>query len=103
MILLDEVVSYILVVDELHENKLSVCALRMRHILEWSTQLLDGNILSCHCVVGCTVNDINTTLLWSVQHRDYCNANNYADSTGCITKYIVQKWICTERKYLHFN
>ena len=72
-------VSYILVVNEFHEHELSVCALRVRHILEWSTEFLDGDILPCHCVVGRTVNDIKHNITWSVQPRDYCDAINVVD------------------------
>ena len=37
--------TYIFMIDEFHEDKLPVGALGVGDILEWSTQLLDGDIL----------------------------------------------------------
>jgi len=43
--------TYIFVVDKFHENKLAVCSFGMRDILEWSTQLLNGNVVVRHRII----------------------------------------------------
>ena len=48
--------TYIFVIDEFHENELPVCSLGVGDILEWTTQLLDGDVLIGHRVICRTVN-----------------------------------------------
>ena len=81
-------------VDQFHEYKFSVRPFCMRHVLERSTELFDGNILATHCVVGSTEKRNIQILQWRNVNQ---GSKSHTDSAYHLTKISAFWRLATER------